>query len=114
MAHFSAQTPTGSAVQEIEDLVRTAIFKPANELIGFLLQSGMFWSTPGAEKILAFRCIHHSQSTAAFWKDRLNDLAAHNDSLPLAARWKKSVLHPPGESQDVCVCVAASLRVSEV
>lgn len=48
-------------------------------------QSGMFWSTPGAEKILAFRCIHHSQRTAAFWKDRLNEQAAQNDPLDLAA-----------------------------
>ena len=48
-------------------------------------QSGMFWSTPGAEKILAFRCIHRSQRIAAFWKDRANNIAARNDSLPLAA-----------------------------
>jgi Uncharacterised protein family (UPF0236) len=48
-------------------------------------QSGMFWSTPGAEHVLAFRCIHHSHRTNAFWKDRLNDLAARNDALPLAA-----------------------------
>ena len=48
-------------------------------------QSGMFWSTPGAEKVLAFRCIHRSQRIEAFWKDRANDVAARNDSLPLAA-----------------------------
>jgi len=48
-------------------------------------QSGMFWSTPGAEKVLAFRCIHQSQRLQSFWKDHLNDLAARNDSLPLAA-----------------------------
>jgi hypothetical protein len=48
-------------------------------------QSGMFWSTPGAENVLAFRCIHQSQRLQSFWKDHLNDLAARNDSLPLAA-----------------------------
>ncbi len=48
-------------------------------------QSGMFWSTPGAEKVLAFRCIHLSHRTDAFWKDRLNDRSAENDLLPLAA-----------------------------
>jgi hypothetical protein len=48
-------------------------------------QSGMFWSTPGAEKVLAFRCIHQSQRLQSFWKDHLKDLAARNDSLPLAA-----------------------------
>jgi hypothetical protein len=38
MARFSAQEPTGAAVQQMEVLVRTAIFKPANALVGFLLQ----------------------------------------------------------------------------
>ena len=48
-------------------------------------QSGMFWSEPGAENILAFRCIHASRRLDQFWKDRLNDHAARNDCLPLAA-----------------------------
>jgi len=38
MAQFSAKLPEGKAVQQLETLVRTAIFKPANELVGFLLQ----------------------------------------------------------------------------
>lgn len=45
-------------------------------------QSGMFWSTSGAEHVLAFRCIHQSRRNEAFWKDHLNNLAARNDSLP--------------------------------
>ncbi len=48
-------------------------------------QSGMFWSEPGAENILAFRCIHRSRRLDQFWKYRLNDRAAANDCLPLAA-----------------------------
>lgn len=48
-------------------------------------QSGMFWSVPGAENILAFRCIHASRRIGDFWKHRLNQHAARNDSLPLAA-----------------------------
>ena len=48
-------------------------------------QSGMFWSTPGAEKIIALRCIHQSRRLSAFWKDRLNTGVAANDSLALAA-----------------------------
>jgi hypothetical protein len=47
--------------------------------------SGMFWSIPGAEKIIAFRCIHQSHRLASFWKDRLNQQAAANDSLRFAA-----------------------------
>ena len=38
MARFQAQEPTGIAVQELEVLVRTAIFKPAAQLVGWLLQ----------------------------------------------------------------------------
>lgn len=48
-------------------------------------QSGMFWSTPGAENILALRCIHASHRLDAFWKYRLNQKAALNDALALAA-----------------------------
>jgi hypothetical protein len=48
-------------------------------------QSGMFWSQPGAEHVLALRCIHSSRRLDAFWKDRLNNHAARNDSLALAA-----------------------------
>ena len=48
-------------------------------------QSGMFWGKPGAENILALRCIHASRRLDQFWKDRLNHHVARNDSLPIAA-----------------------------
>jgi len=48
-------------------------------------QSGMFWSESGAENILALRCLNYSQRLDEFWKERLNDHAARNDCLPLAA-----------------------------
>jgi hypothetical protein len=48
-------------------------------------QSGMFWGRPGAQNVLALRCIHSSRRLALFWKDRLNSHAARNDSLALAA-----------------------------
>jgi len=48
-------------------------------------QSGMFWSEPGAQNILALRCIHSSRRLDQFWKYRLNAKAAANDCLPLAA-----------------------------
>lgn len=48
-------------------------------------QSGMFWSEPGADKILAFRCIYASRRLDSFWKHRFNSRAAENDPLPLAA-----------------------------
>lgn len=48
-------------------------------------RSGMFWSIPGAQNILALRCIHASRRRDQFWKDRLNTQAAANDCLGLAA-----------------------------
>ena len=39
MARFAAAVPTGSAVQQLEVLIRTAIFKPAAALVGVLLQA---------------------------------------------------------------------------
>jgi hypothetical protein len=48
-------------------------------------QSGMFWGKPGAENILALRCIHASRRLNEFWKERLNTHAARNDCLALAA-----------------------------
>ena len=48
-------------------------------------QSGMFWGEPGAQNILALRCIHASRRLDQFWKERLNNHVARNDSLPIAA-----------------------------
>ena len=48
-------------------------------------QSGMFWGEPGAEHVLALRCIQSSRRLADFWKDRLNAHAARNGTLALAA-----------------------------
>lgn len=48
-------------------------------------QSGMFWSTKGAQNILALRCIKCGNSWDFFWKERANNLAALNNPLPLAA-----------------------------
>lgn len=38
MSRFGSAAPQGTAVQELELLVRAAIFKPANALVGWLLQ----------------------------------------------------------------------------
>ncbi len=48
-------------------------------------QSGMFWGEPGAQNVLALRCIHSSRRLGQFWLERLNAHAAHNDGLALAA-----------------------------
>jgi hypothetical protein len=48
-------------------------------------QSGMFWGQPGAQNILALRCIQSSRRLASFWKERLNHHVQRNDSLALAA-----------------------------
>ncbi len=38
MARFQAAQPNGVGVQQLETLLRTALFKPATALVGFLLQ----------------------------------------------------------------------------
>jgi len=48
-------------------------------------QSGMFWGKPGAEHILALRCINASARDAEFWMHRLEQLAARRTSAPRAA-----------------------------
>jgi hypothetical protein len=48
-------------------------------------QSGMFWSKPGAENVLALRCIHTSRRLDEFWKHRLNQHAKLNDPISLSA-----------------------------
>jgi hypothetical protein len=48
-------------------------------------QSGMFWGEPGAENVLALRCVHSSRRLHQFWKERLNAHAARNDCLKFAA-----------------------------
>lgn len=48
-------------------------------------QSGMFWGKPGAQNVLALRCIYASGRLDQFWKERLNARAASNDCLRLAA-----------------------------
>ena len=73
-------------------------------------RSGMFWSEPGAENILALRCIHRSRRLTDFWKNRLNDHAAHNDSLALATQQKKSVVRPIKSSGKTCACFGLCYR----
>jgi len=48
-------------------------------------QSGMFWGRPGAENVLALRCIHSSRRLSAFWKDQLSQRTLANFDLSLAA-----------------------------
>jgi hypothetical protein len=48
-------------------------------------QSGMFWGKPGAENVLALRCIHSSRRLGVFWKHRLTHHAGVDDNLSLAA-----------------------------
>jgi hypothetical protein len=48
-------------------------------------QSGMSWSKSRAENIRALRWIPSSCRLEDFWKDSLNQHAARNDTLPLAA-----------------------------
>ena len=56
MARFQAGAPTGGAVAQLEILVRTAVFKSANELVGWMLQQAVeridaaYQAKPGEER----------------------------------------------------------------
>jgi hypothetical protein len=56
IAHFESQAPDGNAVAQLEILVRTAVFKTANELVGWLLQQAVdridaaYQPKPGEER----------------------------------------------------------------
>ena len=52
---------------------------------GRFKQSGVFSGKGGAQNGLALRCIHSSRRRDSFWKRRLNNHAAGNDCLALAA-----------------------------
>ncbi len=57
MARFQSAEPTGVVVQQLEVLVRTAIFKPASALVGYLLQGaadridGSYQPKPGQRRM---------------------------------------------------------------
>lgn len=105
MARFQADTPNGVAVQELGYFVnhvarmQYGTFRRRGFFIGSGVieagcktvigsrckQSGMFWGEPGAENVLVLCCIQASRRLDSFWKDRLNNHAARNDSLALAA-----------------------------
>ena len=59
--------------------------RPVVRLCSRCKQSGMFWGEPGAEDVLALRCIQISRRLGEFWRGRLNTHAACNDSFALAA-----------------------------
>ena len=56
MDRFAATPPTGETVQQLEGLIRTAIFKPANDLVATLLQAAVdridaaYQPKPGEER----------------------------------------------------------------
>jgi len=56
MSRFEAGETNGVAVQQLEGLVRTAMFKPANALVGYLLQGaadridGSYQPKPGQQR----------------------------------------------------------------
>jgi len=48
-------------------------------------QSGMFWSRPGAENVVALRCLHANRTLGIFWKNRLASHLKCNNQLSMAA-----------------------------
>ena len=70
MARFSAQEPAGAAVQQLEMLVRTAVFNSANALMGFLLQQA-------ADNLDAT----YQPQPGEYWKGRLLNLLVLQETM---------------------------------
>ena len=74
MAQFASQAPSGQAVQQMEILVRAAIFKPAAELVALLLQQAIdridaaYQAKPGehskGRQVLEVQCLFGSFALA--------------------------------------------------
>lgn len=69
-------------------------------------QSGMFWGESGAEKVLAFRCIHASRRLDSFWKYRLNMRATPSNGAVFRSRKLRSEIGQGGIQhfeEEICI-----------
>lgn len=110
MARFSAQTPSGEAVQHLETLVRTAIFKPATDLVGFLLQQAAeridrsYQPKPGehfkGRQVLDVQCLFGS---FVIERDYYYDPRRHEGHFPADAALGLEIAYTPALARLMCL-----------
>jgi hypothetical protein len=110
MARFSSEAPTGAAVQELEVLVRTALFKPATSIIGCLLQGAsdridaQYQPKPGEERkgreAIQVQCLF---GTFELQRDYYHHSAKKYGHYPADAALGLEGTHTPGLARLICL-----------
>ena len=110
MARFAAETPTGTAVQALEVLVRTALFKPAAALIGHLLQAAadridaQYHPKPGevrkGREPLQVQCLF---GTFPLQRDCYHHPGKHSGHYPADAALGLEGSYTPGLARLICL-----------
>jgi len=110
MARFSSETPTGTAVQELEVLVRTALFKPAAAIVGCLLQGAsdridsQYQPKPGEERkgreALQVQCLF---GTFELQRDYYHHSGKKSGHYPTDAALGLEGSYTPGLARLICL-----------
>ncbi len=110
MARFSSEAPTGAAVQELEVLVRTALFKPATAIIGCLLQGASdridshYQPKPGEEckgrEAIQVQCLF---GTFELQRDYYYHPGKNSGHHPTDAALGLEGTHTPGLARLICL-----------
>jgi hypothetical protein len=110
MARFSSEAPTGAAVQELEVLVRTALFKPATAIIRCLLQGAsdridsQYQPKPGEERkgreAIQVQCLF---GTFELQRDYYYHPGKNSGHHPTDAGLGLEGTHTPGLARLICL-----------
>jgi hypothetical protein len=110
MDRFAAKDTNGMDVQELEVLVRTAVFKPTNALVGWLLQAAAdrsdatYQPKPGehckGRETLQVQCLF---GTFPLARDYYHHIGKHQGHYPADAALGLEVGYTPALAKLVCL-----------
>ncbi len=110
MARFSAQGPNGAGVQQLERLIRVAIFQSANELVGFMLQEAAdridaaYQPKPGQHRKGRVRLEAQGMfGRFVLWRDYYYDPAQHQGHYPADAALGLEIGYTPALARLICL-----------
>lgn len=110
MARFFAQSPNGAEVQQLERLVRVAIFQSANELVGFMLQESAdridaaYQPKPGQHRKGRVRLDAQGMfGRFVLWRDYYYDPAQHQGHYPADAALGLEIGYTPALARLICL-----------
>jgi hypothetical protein len=110
MARFCAQSPHGAEVQQLERLVRVAIFQSANELVGFMLQEAAdridaaYQPKPGQHRKGRVRLDAQGMfGRFVLWRDYYYDPAKRQGHYPADAALGLEIGYTPALARLICL-----------